>query len=266
MMTQNNNRNHIKKMLAISCAHVPFHDREVFAIIKQIIRDFRPDELHLLGDILDCFALSRFNKDLRRADEAKHELEIGAKLITELHNIKKDAKMFWYEGNHEFRLMTIQQEHPQLAEFYGGYLDILSLMKAKCDLPFPIKWISHTPLHWLIKDKFFITHGDPKLDGMSYSQHSSYGEKNSMDKMMTSGIYGHSHRIGRHCRNHEEIQGIGCTCELNLGYTPGRNWHHGFAIIYQKNSDWCRAQVYRIDDYAVPFNGFLYTPTGKEKL
>ena len=73
-----------KRILVISDLHIPYHHKDAFAFLKEIKKQFKPDFIVNIGDLLDFHAMSMHDHDpdlpspgdeLTKAKEYVHELE-----------------------------------------------------------------------------------------------------------------------------------------------------------------------------------------------
>jgi hypothetical protein len=98
----------------ISDVHAPYHDPEVWATMLAIIRAIRPENVVIIGDFADCYAVSRFTKDPSRRRMLFEELEETSALLDELDLLRVPHVIFT-EGNHETRLARLVCERaPEL--------------------------------------------------------------------------------------------------------------------------------------------------------
>jgi metallophosphoesterase superfamily enzyme len=52
-----------KTWAIINDVQVPWQDKQVLNLVTDFIRDLKPHGIVLNGDIVDCYAISDFNKD-----------------------------------------------------------------------------------------------------------------------------------------------------------------------------------------------------------
>lgn len=95
--------------------HVPYHHADlVDHVIAQIGRD-RPDAVILLGDVIDCAAISRHS-------HYGHETSIGAEaervehLLESIRTAAPAADIIWKHGNHEDRVRRYWSDAGMAAE------------------------------------------------------------------------------------------------------------------------------------------------------
>jgi len=92
--------------LAIICPdiHVPFHDVKATDLLIKVCKALRPDHFICLGDALDFYQLSRFDKDPSRKTTAFDDIEEFKKLFARINGALGDkCKKVFMEGNHEMR-------------------------------------------------------------------------------------------------------------------------------------------------------------------
>mgnify|MGYP003654450391 FL=1 len=72
-----------KRILVISDLHVPYHHKDAFAFLKEIKKEYKPDFVVNIGDLLDFHSISmhEHNPDLYSAGD---ELTISKENIKEL--------------------------------------------------------------------------------------------------------------------------------------------------------------------------------------
>src|SRR5690242_15590082 len=84
----------------LSDIHFPFHSSVLFELVCPFLKELRLKGIHLLGDIVDMFQLSDFDKNPLTKTTIKTEQVLSAKLMREFRDT--DIKE-WDEGNHEDR-------------------------------------------------------------------------------------------------------------------------------------------------------------------
>ncbi|MGA1049627.1 MAG: metallophosphoesterase, partial [Minisyncoccia bacterium] len=75
-----------KSVLVISDLHIPYHHKDAFKFLKAIKKEFKPDTVINIGDLLDFHAISmhEHNPDL---PSAGYELDIAREYVKELENM-----------------------------------------------------------------------------------------------------------------------------------------------------------------------------------
>lgn len=97
---------------------VALHDPKVMSIALQFIQDFKPDEIILGGDMLDCGCISHHNRHkagrlegLRLQSDAE---EFDAVFLSHLSKLHRRTKLTYIIGNHEDWLNDLVDEWPGL--------------------------------------------------------------------------------------------------------------------------------------------------------
>jgi hypothetical protein len=222
--------------LVFGDTHVPFQDEACLRVIKKLIADVRPEKLIHIGDLIDCWQISTFDKNPIRREALQDSVDAGAKLLKELYMISPNTKRYYLEGNHEFRLTkTIERTKEAQREVMGLRLAQKSLnwtaLLAEADVT-PDMW-EFVPMRGQAKRRIF-----PKLivkHGNIVRKWSGATARGEWERYGMSGISGHTHRLGMFY--HSDFNGAhgwaetGCTCDLNPEWTEDPDWQHGCVIV-----------------------------------
>ena len=212
------------KRLGILCdVHIPYHDVNALKVACAYMRG-NVDGILLNGDLLDFYALSRFEKDPRARSFAE-ELEAGREFLGWLRQ-EFDVPIYYKLGNHEERYQKyLMNKAPELLDIEEFRLDIL----LKCG-EFGVTVISDKRI---IKHGYLdILHGHEFFGAPSQAVNPARGV---FMKTMESCVIGHLHKSSSHTET--TLQGrmittnsIGCLCHLTPEYARINKWNHGFAI------------------------------------
>lgn len=95
----------MKRAIVIPDIYVPYHDMTAIRVIVKVIKALEPDYLIVLGDSLDFYQLSKFDKDPLRKTTVSSDVQNFKKVLYMLDGAcpLKTEKVF-LEGNHEHRL------------------------------------------------------------------------------------------------------------------------------------------------------------------
>jgi len=202
---------------------------KAYGVAKKFIKDFKPDKIILLGDFMNCSALSHWDKSKRRKIEGKRyddELKVADKEIKFLESYSK--KVIWLEGNHEKWVQLYLDYNPELE----GLLEIPIRLELKSR---GIKWIPYNKIH---------------KEGKLRMIHGAYANKYHANKHWKAYgcnlIYGHTHLPQEFCHNAAipkpmSVEGLGCLCDFYPSYLKGKqgNWINQFGILYvAKNGEY----------------------------
>jgi UDP-2,3-diacylglucosamine pyrophosphatase LpxH len=224
--------------VVLSDLHVPFQDKRAVRQALGFIREHRPGKIHLLGDICDCYAVSRFVKDPRRKDDLQWELDQTAVFLEQLREAAGDAQIIYSEGNHEFRLRRfLASEAKALAGLRTLQLDgllgleDLGIQYREHDQPYRVGSLLYT--HGTLVRKW-----------------SAGSAKGHFEKYGCCVIHGHTHRLGAF--SHRDINTVfgawenGCLCDMNPDYCTAPDWQQGWSVVWTRGDFFSVEQIHLI--------------------
>jgi hypothetical protein len=220
-----------------SDTHFPFHDAAALKVIYAVLRDLQPNLIVHHGDLVDCYAISRFDKDPAHRTTLDKEIQMAAEHLATVAKICPKAERVLIKGNHEDRLRRLLW-----SEGSGPLKEVLALAKVKERLNWPFlldlagsgwRWIESREL---LFGKMILKHGEVVRAGSGATAKAEQG------RYSKSGMSGHTHRMGSFfVRDWNGTHGwfeLGCTCDLNPSYVEDPNWQSGFAVVtWSKNRD-----------------------------
>lgn len=213
--------------------HYPFQDDAALALVAQVIRVVQPTVLVHMGDLLDCYHLSRFDKNPKRIHGLQAEIDMGRAHLAAMGLLAPTARKIFLEGNHCDRLRRTLWNMPPQAEA------LMALNAVTSNLTWP-KLLGLDNIGWefyaygeqskqMFLPKWLLKHGSVvrKL--------SAYTARAELDKYNVSGSSGHTHRLGMffhrdHNGNHCWVE-TGCTCLLNPEYVTDPDWQSGCVVL-----------------------------------
>jgi UDP-2,3-diacylglucosamine pyrophosphatase LpxH len=212
--------------VALSDIHIPFQDDGFVREALAQIRARKPDAVDLVGDIADCYQLSRFDKNpLTRASFRDELQQVGEFLDAVRKAAGPKASIVYTAGNHEDRLRKyLWSRASELAGIRGLNLPELLDLKRR-----GITWHGYDsgyrvgPVHF---------HHGSKLSKISGGT-----ARLMVETSGSSVVCGHSHRQGFFARTEwagRTLRGyeLGCLCRQDPEYVHGRpNWQPGFGFI-----------------------------------
>lgn len=206
-----------QRFIAIGDIHFPYQNDNALHHVLSFIEKFKPRFIFLLGDIIDCYSLSRFDKDPSRILSLQKEFDLANSFIRKLKEICPYAKIVYIEGNHERRFQKYLNNHPEISS--------LRSLTVPTMLGLDALGIGYKKEYYF--GDIVLTHGEIVR---KYSGQSARAE---MDRNDLSGISGHTHRLSLVYRTtpHRIIQWAeaGCLCGLCPDYIEGvPDWQNGF--------------------------------------
>ena len=207
--------------------HYPYQDAAGYELFVKVVTDLQPNILVLLGDIMDCYAVSAHDKDANRGTPAafKEELVYARTKLGELRDRLPNTRIIYKEGNHETRLSRyISKNAAVLSNIAALTLpELLSLNELK------IEWIPNDGR--LRIGKMWHIHGN-EIGGSGMSP-----ARLKYTRMQCNFIFGHHHQRDKFRPRAYDGSQHGayanpCLCDLEPEYAHHtHNWSLGFTII-----------------------------------
>lgn len=219
----------LKRVLHVPDTHTPFHDKAAFELMLQVAKDFKPDEVVILGDFFDVYSVSRHDKDpLMDFKTWKDEIKEARGCIEQLQNAVDPKKWVFMAGNHEVRLEAyINNFAPKMA----------GLFKTNEVLCLPTDW-------------HFFPYGQSghySIGNLTICHGSRAGENpaaSMVKKYRSNVLFGHTHKLQEyHITN---IHGEDWVA-INAGWLGDQrqaakyikdvsDWSLGFVVTYHKDN------------------------------
>ena len=109
------------KILCIGDTHFPFVNKQAIEKLYDFAKENRPDYIVQVGDLLDCYAASKFPRS-QNVYTPKQEEELGIGMAREmwktLHDICPNATKYQLLGNHDIRTLKRTLESLPIAEHW----------------------------------------------------------------------------------------------------------------------------------------------------
>lgn len=228
-------------ILLLSDIHVPYHNIQALTLALKYGLDNDVNTILLNGDIIDFYAISRFEKDPRKRNFG-HEVLMTRQFLGTLRKLFPNAAIYYKCGNHDVRYdHYIMRNAPDLLGM--DEFNFESLMHLdKYNITFiPDKQIIHA-------GKLTILHGH-ELGASVFSPVNI--ARGLFLRAKDSALCGHHHQASEHTE--PNINGkittcwsVACLCELHPDYMPINKHHHGFAHVKVLDTGEFEVSNYRI--------------------
>ena len=239
-----------QQIFVLSDIHIPYQDDQTLKVVFDCVKDQQPKYLVLLGDILDCYSISRFCKRPDRVRNLQAEIDIFYKLMRDLKKDIPNTEIHYVLGNHENRLEKLILDNP-------GLFGLEALEPRKLFRLDELGIYYHKTKVKL--NNFIYYHGDVARKDSSYSAKAEF-----YDHKMNSGISGHTHRLGSYYTTYEQDATgwfeNGCLCKIEPDYLndPDKaNWQQGFTIVDSFDGINQGTQI-NINNHKFAYNGKIY--------
>jgi predicted phosphodiesterase len=249
-----------KRIGILSDIHIPYHDLDALNIALNEFKRVQVDTIVLNGDIIDCYNLSRWEKD---PNQRKHfyEMELLTMFLDDLKTMFPKVELVYKLGNHDERYEKfIYSKSPEFAGVHVlSWKHLLNLRFEDCgtckgigiskgiDCPNCEKGkvannVSRG-IH-LVKGKKLIKAGKLNIiHGHEVKVSSPVSPARAFAlKAKANIIGGHLHQTSE--LTYKDINGkvsgawsTGCLCDMHPDYAPINDWSHGFAWIQIEGED-----------------------------
>ena len=237
-----------ERLFFIPDLHCPYEDKRATELMFDALKRFKPDTVIIMGDWMDCLAVSHWPKDPSQVKGLKEEVKKAGDYLDRISAKRK----LYIAGNHEDRLQRyLQEKAPELLPF----VDIPSLLRLK-----ERDW-EYTPYKASTKiGKLHITH-----DVGSAGRYNVY---RALDTFQASVVTAHTHRLGYVVEGSATGKGqvsaqFGWLGDINqVTYmhkvNANRNWALGFGYGYhQLNTGYVYLVPAPIVNYTVAIEGTI---------
>lgn len=250
----------LKPILCVPDVHAPYHDQDAFDLMMAVARDLNPHAIVLIGDLLDCYSLSRFSKDPNRMANFDHEVEAGRRLLDELDSLGATEKIA-IEGNHdEWLTRYVRDKAPLIESFVDDMPGILGLEERGW------QWVAYRDD--IKRGKVHYAH-DVGFVGR-------YAAYRNIDSFQHSIITGHTHRLAYvvegdatgECKLSASFGWLGDVEKVEYRHRARsrKDWALGFGVGYEDaQTGHCFWQPVPIVQYRCVVNGKLYKAPRRRK-
>ena len=241
--------------------HFGSHDDDALGIVMQIAGELQPSLLCHMGDLLDCYKLSRFDKDPGRKDTLQDEINLARQHLASMRLTSPQSRFVLLEGNHEDRLRRALWNADDTAN------TVMRLTKVQEALTWPTLLgldelgIEFVPYQQQSRrsflPKFLLKHGT------IVRTKSAYTAKAEQEKYGKSGASGHTHRLGMHYHNDSRGSHVwietGCTCRLDPEYAQDPDWQNGCVVLtFEPDTGAVQVEPIHIDKGMAVWRGAIY--------
>jgi len=159
-----------KRILVISDMHLPYHHKDSIQFLKEIKKEFKPDFIVNIGDLLDFHAINMHTHD-PDLYSAGMELDKAKEYIKQLEDLFPEVTEV--DSNHSSLVYRRALKYGMSKQFLKPYGEFLGTRKWK--------WVDDLTLTMSNKQRCFFTHGR-SADVLKVSQ-----------TMGMSAVQGHYH-------------------------------------------------------------------------
>ncbi len=157
-------RKKIQQYIVIPDIHVPYHDLKIVRIVDQMIQSLNErgtlSGVIQLGDALDCWQISTFDKDPFRENNLADDIEVYQSIVRKwLALMPKGSTFHQLEGNHEFRLQRyVARQASEIARLVPTMQELMGFGEGKAN-GVDLKWHAYQSWNSCIIGQTLFTHG-----------------------------------------------------------------------------------------------------------
>lgn len=240
--------NDIERVLVLSDLHIPFHKEE--DIINIIKKHSNVSTIIFAGDILDCFSVSTFPKEMHIP--LYEELKTASAFLRRIDRLTPNTKKIIFRGNHEFRfkryLAKFQSEFSPLVSD-----DVLEIIKNGFTYRNYInnkRTVEPLSDNYEVIDSWYYIYKDLVLaHPTNFSKIPMRTCVSAYDYFKNQGVdfnalaIGHTHKAGTLIHGGTLLCELGCLCRQmdyanngNVNYTPQTNGY-GLFVFHKDKVD-----------------------------
>ena len=207
----------------------PFLDMKAWKVFLEVVKSEQPDGVILNGDILDFYQISNYPKDPKRSTTIDKDLEGVKKYI--LDPLQFINERWWMDGNHDQRLERYLIKNAPALKWLPKQkaITIPNLLNLHEE-----GWVYKPYGDYYQLGKLWVLHG------FMVRQHSGLTARAHFDRLGTSVIINHTHRLGTYYSTNARGPHIsvenGCLCLLKPDWMQYPNWQQGFSLVHFNTS------------------------------
>ena len=242
----------ISQWLVLPDSHVPFHCKKYFKLILKILDTVKFDGIVHLGDCVDLFQLSKYDKDPARKNDARDDIEEYRSLMLSLANkLPAGSEYHITEGNHDRRAAKgLWGKAPEFASLVPPMPSMLGFKELNQTHKVKFKWHSFDNFKSLVINDTILMHGFYYDKHVAMNNISRYPGYNTLS--------GHCHRISYATNGIHWSATLGhCSDEKMTSHNPTfSGWDQAFGVLHTSNER-SEIEIVRVKEGKCIFRGKL---------
>jgi predicted phosphodiesterase len=239
----------VKTGIVMADFHSPYQDKKLIKLVSEFIKEFKPGEIVLDGDILNYAAYGSHGKRKNETPyEEVNEDHVAANLMLDELLPNRKTELIWLDGNHDKWQDDYFTENPNFFDDSIHRYSKLQLKKRGFGMILPYKGFYKA-------GKLNVTHG--------FRAGVTAVRSHLIQDFHANFVMGHIHKSDTATSGNIEgkvMQGysVGCMCKRDWNYSMFKNSNQGFGIYFvQRNGNFSFYNVVVIDN-AFAFDGHLW--------
>ena len=242
---------------------IPDQDQPSIDIVKEVIKDFKPHNVWLMGDMMNFSTVSTYGYPADYKISLNDEVEQARVMLREISDIAKAAnpnvKLVYLEGNHEYRLKKFidnkMRELYALKDPRGQHTLAVEKMRDVENMGYSFVPYQENE----IDGDAIVMHGDSARSKGGYTAHGY------LDRFGQSTVAGHTHRLALVFKTQRDEVRFGietgslCKPNMKIPYTRYPDWQLGFGtMVNDTQTGLMHPSITNIQKGACIFNGKFY--------
>jgi UDP-2,3-diacylglucosamine pyrophosphatase LpxH len=244
----------VKTYLIVPDQHIPYHCQYFLKITYKLLKATRFDGIVQLGDALDFWQLSTYDKDPSRKATIGDDISLWNDILTKWSSLlPRGAEVHLIEGNHEFRLHRYIARHArELYEIVRPLPDLLNL-KARTKAGHVLfKWHSYSKWNSCRLGDCTLFHG------FYFNQHTA---ATNLAKYRCNTISGHTHRVqyvsdGKH---YAVSLGHGSDESQTAHQPTPTGWQQALAVLTLDDQGKSSVEIIQVSNGKAVWRGKVYS-------
>lgn len=178
--------------VAAGDAQFPFADARAIALFHAAIREIQPDNVVLLGDMIDLPSMSKYKQRPEWIGKTNEAIEMYSEFLAQTRANAPDAKITVVHGNHEQRLIDYTARNAMELmglRRAGQKLAALSIQNLAAYDDYEIEYVDGYP-----NDTIWITDNLKAVHGVNVKK-GGFNVGKYLQEERDSIIFGHTHRV-----------------------------------------------------------------------
>ena len=227
-------------VLVLPDMHIPFHDREAWAVVRKVGRKLRPQRTVILGDFINGTPFSRHApqslRETAKRDFKAFEIDPANKVLDEIEGFTRGEVAYCF-GNHEGWVERAAARSSDGMGSVFGLIDPAHLLAGHRKRVRVIRYgrdVSLPDYHYKITPDWWAFHE------IGHGQHAAATVLRHLPNVSSS--FGHVHRVQSVTKRLHDGRIVtaatcGCLAQLAPEYMGGKpsGWAHAFELGYVSN-------------------------------
>lgn len=240
----------MKQFLIVPDLHFPYECQKYLKLTYKILKSQRFDGIVQLGDALDFWQLSTYDKDPSRKNTIMDDIDHWNKTLCKWSSLlPRNAEIHLLEGNHEFRLHRYIARHARdLHEIVRPMSELLNLKERNASGGAVFRW--HPYAKWSSCQIGDCT----LLHGFYFNTHVA---STNLAKYRRNLICGHTHRV--------QFVSDGVYFSASLGHASDENltahqptptgWQQAMGVLTLNSENKTSIEIILVNDGKAVFRG-----------